>query len=527
MEKAIASELACQPPLTLNEDPHSVLPWWEPERVTLFWKGSWRTLPGWNMTDAAKLGTVGVSPIDSNGKAHFIAWDIDSGKEEDVRAVLEALPEGSRPLVSSSGKKGWHIWIFPDQPLNPEEAVEFAKAVREKAGLDHRACEVFPQSKRSRCLKWPGQKHHETGEVEVFVPVNALRDRDRYDTRLILQALHDDGFWRTSASLILDWLRKHSPVADPLSRRQTEARSSITYRKPSEPKSDFYPFPSSPPVQRPKTILDLLRADERIVEAIHLMAKTPYPGMGMGFRCFLPGHRERRPSASWYRRPSGVIVFHDWHARDGHEWLTFGEVIHALHTKRVQKLAPVEEIDALCRFAAEHGLLEEHVAAAIAAWEKIFSEVVQTTNLYIRRFVVCTDPLLAVVKALFAQFMDAAQQGRLVVVASARFLASRAGLPVEVTNRASNVLALLGVVKKLPPPPGTNDRWATRWVLCAPDRERFQEVWQRIRHIPFRKLNRTRVAELFGEEVANAIFFRRSEGLAYSAVCGEKATFSK
>ncbi len=48
--------------------------------------------------------------------------------------------------------------------------------------------------------------------------------------------------------------------------------------------------------------------------------------LGHSFCCVLPGHQEKNPSASLYRGDNGVIVYHDFHRREGVEFYTLPEV---------------------------------------------------------------------------------------------------------------------------------------------------------------------------------------------------------
>lgn len=48
--------------------------------------------------------------------------------------------------------------------------------------------------------------------------------------------------------------------------------------------------------------------------------------LGKPFRCILPDHGERRASASLYRRRDGLVVYRDWHRRDGTEFYYLAEV---------------------------------------------------------------------------------------------------------------------------------------------------------------------------------------------------------
>lgn len=77
-----------------------------------------------------------------------------------------------------------------------------------------------------------------------------------------------------------------------------------------------------------RRILPILGLDDRYF---------PNNGRGKSFRCILPGHEERKPSASIYRLQSDVFVYHDWHGADGAEWYYLGEVYASQQTGRVQR----------------------------------------------------------------------------------------------------------------------------------------------------------------------------------------------
>ncbi len=81
--------------------------WWTPERIAYHNGQTWKTAP-WQkfIPKGQKMQTLAVSPVGTDGLYRFIAWDIDSGNPQDVRAILEAMPKGIVPLVSTSGKKG-------------------------------------------------------------------------------------------------------------------------------------------------------------------------------------------------------------------------------------------------------------------------------------------------------------------------------------------------------------------------------------------------------------------------------------
>lgn len=58
------------------------------------------------------------------------------------------------------------------------------------------------------------------------------------------------------------------------------------------------------------------------------------------FRCVLPGHEERNPSAELLLNRNGMFIYHDWHKRSGskNEWMTLPEVYASRINGRVVRL---------------------------------------------------------------------------------------------------------------------------------------------------------------------------------------------
>jgi hypothetical protein len=80
--------------------------------------------------------------------------------------------------------------------------------------------------------------------------------------------------------------------------------------------------------------------------------------LGTAFRCVLPGHVERRPSASLYLDPrTGIWKYHDFHRRSGREWLTLAEVRASQAYGRVVSLAAPEAAQWYSRLFHEAGWL--------------------------------------------------------------------------------------------------------------------------------------------------------------------------
>lgn len=62
------------------------------------------------------------------------------------------------------------------------------------------------------------------------------------------------------------------------------------------------------------------------VRACAVRLGVTQPTEGKPFRCVLPGHEERNPSASIYSGDNGVFMYHDFHQRSGPRCYTLGQV---------------------------------------------------------------------------------------------------------------------------------------------------------------------------------------------------------
>jgi hypothetical protein len=96
-------------------------------------------------------------------------------------------------------------------------------------------------------------------------------------------------------------------------------------------------------------------SDLAFVNDVCVIVCIPPRTIGSGFRCILPGHAERRPSASLYREPrQGWIVYCDWHTRS---WYVLAEVYAAVKSGSVRKLRGPELARWKLRLLVETGRL--------------------------------------------------------------------------------------------------------------------------------------------------------------------------
>ncbi|MGB9868184.1 MAG: TOTE conflict system archaeo-eukaryotic primase domain-containing protein [Bacillota bacterium] len=452
--------------------------WWVPDRIAIFDK-RWVTIRYPQYTaNVRSWQTVAVSPLDVSGKAHFVAWDIDSSDYTVVKRLLKALPKGCYPLVSVSGRRGYHVWMFPDSPIPAQRAVAFAKAVGGVCGIR----EFFPSSQStSRCLKWLQSLHPLTGEREEFIAIE--KPSRVLDTRAVLEALAS-GMFRTPEELVSVRYLLHKPK--PL---LAQGQSTQAPRTPS--------------------MLDRLAKEEHLVAwLMQLGGRTPVP-VGKGFRCFLPQHEETHPSASFWRSSDGRILYHDWHSRDGAEWLSLGEVYAALRTGQVRKLKAHESAVWLARAGIDSGLVPNNLFGDVEQASLLFeswAEALNNKDIYV--YVVWdTATKLRRVFEFFTEHAKVMQVcGLPEIPASARFIAQSTGLKVWEANRAANLLAVLGFIRKIPRPRGD------RWQVLTPSLSDVQARWQALGCPSLENFNAMLVGQRLGEATARAVFHRIHAG---------------
>lgn len=482
--------------------------WWTPARFAIPTRTGWKTHPpirtqyitfaGESQTTVSRC--IAVSPIATDGQAYFAAWDVDSGSWADVEAILGVLPPGAVPLVSLSGKKGWHVWLFPAEPIPVDVAVTFAAEIRRLAGVP---CEAFPTSRNSRCLKWPGSYHPETFAAEVFVDIRTGGTTE-LDTQAVLEMLAA-GMLRTPAR-VFHQVAANSPLAPPVLTGRFRDRPA-----PREANAQARAQAGAQAPARDPSLLESLARDERLAEWLLRQAgRKPVP-IGRSFWCIF--HRERHPSAAFHRTEDGRLMYHDMHASKygTPEWLTLGEAFAALRTGHVRKLKPHESAVWLAKAAIAANILPPStfnatllVNSTFWGWREATSE--NNHDVYKSG---CSHPappgpeVTKVWECCIEQARVALVCGFAEILASARYLAREAGVELWQANKAANLLAVLGFLEKVPGG-GRGDRWR----VLTPALEDVLARWEALGKPSLREFNRRLVAERLGEDVARAVFRR-------------------
>ncbi|MGB9663049.1 MAG: hypothetical protein ACPL5F_13715 [Moorellaceae bacterium] len=495
--------------------------WWKPKAIA-YYDRSWKTLPYAKYTAIAKWKasrTLSASPLDVDGKAHFLAFDVDCGIGV-VRKILEVLPPGTKPLISRSGGRGgegFHLWLFLDQPVDVQTAVSFLRLVLAKAKISD-GVEIFPSSKSARPLKLPGSLHPETNVCEDFVN---LATCEEHDTWAVWQALFD-GLYRSSAQAIEKYVANYQQEAKPAPKQHRQAKARTA-----------------------REATAWLASQEKLCDHLMQLAGRQPVAIGKAFRCILPGHLEKHPSAAFHRTEDGRIMYHDFHSRDGESWYTLGEVFYALTTGEVRKLKRHEAARWLAMLALQAGVFSEAAAATLNKLEtlsstffkflqKAFPEVPsvmleELESFYrgegIIRLVGCKalgeaqtearrnptstgEVLLRVWQVIALQALVVAQANLKEIPLSKRFLAEQARIAGDMANRAINLLCCLGFLQKVP---ASGGRKGDRYVLGEASLEEALRRWHLLGAPSLREFKASLVAAKLGEETARAIF-RRAAG---------------
>ncbi len=147
--------------------------------------------------------TLGAYQLLPDSTVRWIAWDVDSPVIQTARnyafTLVEFLKESEIPYaVEFSGSKGYHIFIFLEEPVSAGKAMEFAKGIRNMlslpaTGIDH--VEVFPKQAEltatnsyGNLMKLPLGFHPRTHARSHFVdPDNGWESGDEVPAPAVLQ----------------------------------------------------------------------------------------------------------------------------------------------------------------------------------------------------------------------------------------------------------------------------------------------------------------------------------------------------
>lgn len=155
---------------------------------------------------------LGAYTITATNEVWWCCWDVDSTDPDRAVNIARLLYEklGQRPAVEFSGGKGYHLFLFFDEPKDSEEVYRMGREVRESLQLPSTGdphVEFFPKQPRlggqemGNLVKLPLGRHGSTGAWSRFV------DPDDMETAI------DPFEAMTAATLTADEFAQISPTA--------------------------------------------------------------------------------------------------------------------------------------------------------------------------------------------------------------------------------------------------------------------------------------------------------------------------
>ncbi|WP_017756025.1 TOTE conflict system archaeo-eukaryotic primase domain-containing protein [Calidifontibacillus oryziterrae] len=122
--------------------------------------------------------TVGCFYLGKYSK--FLCFDVDVSDENIVNSMINAIQEWGISIndihVELSGLKGWHIWLFFNEPILINDLVEFGKFIISKLGQEGKKIELRPENDiNSRGIKLPFAIHKKAN-VRTTFKTNSLQE---------------------------------------------------------------------------------------------------------------------------------------------------------------------------------------------------------------------------------------------------------------------------------------------------------------------------------------------------------------
>ncbi|WP_434749658.1 TOTE conflict system archaeo-eukaryotic primase domain-containing protein [Paenibacillus amylolyticus] len=155
--------------------------------------------------------TVGCFYIGNSSK--FLCFDIDENDPAIPKQMLQLLKEtGFMPQdlhVEFSGLKGWHIWLFFEEPVPISKLVSFGKYIIGQLGTKGKKIELRPEQKeKSRAIKLPFAIHRKTMIRTTFIQHDLQPMEDTVQYFLNIQPIHKEHF------SILNQIVENAPVPE-------------------------------------------------------------------------------------------------------------------------------------------------------------------------------------------------------------------------------------------------------------------------------------------------------------------------
>ncbi|MNW47130.1 hypothetical protein D3C74_244520 [compost metagenome] len=141
--------------------------------------------------------TVGCFYIGKASK--FLCFDVDENDPFIPLQLLQLLKEtGFTPEelhVEYSGSKGWHVWLFFEEPVPIAKLVSFGKYMIQQLGTKGKKIELRPEQKeKSRGIKLPFAIHRKTMIRTTFLQHDLQPMEDSVHYFLNIQPIHKERF---------------------------------------------------------------------------------------------------------------------------------------------------------------------------------------------------------------------------------------------------------------------------------------------------------------------------------------------
>jgi hypothetical protein len=111
--------------------------------------------------------TIGAYTVGAGNMTRLLVWDIDDGSIDTALLVCETLHElgvgAEKVYLEFSGRRGYHVWLLLERPMDAEPAYRAAQAVVQASGQEY--MEAYPKQPAltgkgyGNCIKLPWGVH--------------------------------------------------------------------------------------------------------------------------------------------------------------------------------------------------------------------------------------------------------------------------------------------------------------------------------------------------------------------------------
>ena len=126
----------------------------------------------------------------------WLCIDIDTRDKAELAQVIGRIKRLGIPYdVEDSGYKGRHVWIFFEQPIPNEKAIQIGKQIAGKHEVFPKQYRIAP-GKLGSVIKLPLGKHKETEQRCLFLDENLKPYPDQYAFLYSIRKCDGEALWR-------------------------------------------------------------------------------------------------------------------------------------------------------------------------------------------------------------------------------------------------------------------------------------------------------------------------------------------